>query len=61
MATNKIVRLKAQVVKVTRTAGKPLAQMILTIPASASSDIPMEGEVNITMEPTQKSLNLRSL
>ena len=49
------ITLEGNIVKITRVSGKALAQVMLTIPASKSGDIPLEG-VRITIEPTQSSM-----
>lgn len=54
-ATNKPLRLKANITKVVRINGKAEAQMVVMIPVSASAEIPM-GEVLLAIEPTQKSM-----
>lgn len=51
----KVVELIGVITKVTRTSGKEVAQVSLTIPANKASALPM-GEVNITVEPTQSSM-----
>lgn len=48
--------LNGSVTKVTRTGGKPFAQITIQIPASKAGDIPMD-EVNITLEATQSTFD----
>ena len=50
-----IIKLKGIIGKVVRVNGKAEAQMIVTIPVSAASELPL-GEVLITIEETQISM-----
>lgn len=50
------IEVTGTILKITKTNGKAFAQISLQIPVTAKSDkIPM-GEVNLTIEPTQKQM-----
>lgn len=50
------IEITGTILKITRTNGKAFAQISLQVPTTAKSEkIPM-GEVNLTIEPTQKAM-----
>lgn len=58
MAKNKPVEVVAKIEKVSRSFGKSDAQVVITIPAGAADKIVL-GDVKLTIEPVQKSLEFK--
>jgi len=56
--SNKPLKLKGIIGKVVRVNGKAEAQMIVTIPVSASPEVPL-GEVLMTIEQIQISMDFK--
>ncbi len=53
--SQKPIEFTANILKITRVSGKAHAQMVVSIPISVSSDVPM-GELVVKLESTQTTL-----